>query len=489
MRTSNPFKVFLAFIISLFVENLNAQTIHIIPNPPGLLACDSARFNYPIIFNNKLYIDGESFVSIPYLHIYETPVEYDGNTFTEINVSDRPLSIAMPVILNNKLCYQIADSFYYDFGGHLSAWDGSNAALIPNSTLFVPSFWAVYKNKLYYYSGSAGAVYDGNIAEPSNLTSSNGVFSVYNDKLIYTDSGFINTFDGSVSTTFPNPDTGACEDFETYPDPFIWYRIIYNNKLYFAYNDSATVKLAQFDGSTVSLVSNSDGYRGYGIVSNNILYFQLTNSSSPNSQLAKYDGNTVTVIPNPDSTGSYDLQVFNNRMVSYNNNLYLIYKRASGINQLVKYDGNILTVISNPDAGKGFDGSLFVYDSLLYSSYTDSNGVDELISYDGSNFKFIPTTDGSSINFSHAIVFNSTLYFSTGDHLAYLDEGALATTLLNFSAQLQNNNAVLTWKTARQINSNYFNIQRSFDGVHFTTINKLPAAGNNSTKSYTIHRC
>lgn len=63
--------------------------------------------------------------------------------------------------------------------------------------------------------------------------------------------------------------------------------------------------------------------------------------------------------------------------------------------------------------------------------------------------------------------------------------GALPVTLLDFSAQLENNNAVLNWQTALEENSNYFNVQRSKDGIVFSDIGMLRAAGNsNIEKEY-----
>lgn len=64
--------------------------------------------------------------------------------------------------------------------------------------------------------------------------------------------------------------------------------------------------------------------------------------------------------------------------------------------------------------------------------------------------------------------------------------GVLATKLLNFTAHLQNKNAELSWQTASEINTSYFNIQRSTDGVNFTTVGKMYASGNsNSIHNYT----
>ncbi len=54
-----------------------------------------------------------------------------------------------------------------------------------------------------------------------------------------------------------------------------------------------------------------------------------------------------------------------------------------------------------------------------------------------------------------------------------------------FTAELINENSLLHWQTETELNSSYFNIQRSIDGTNFTTIGKVNASGNsNSSKTY-----
>ncbi len=479
----NLFKVLILLIINSGIQTLSAQTVHVVPNPPNRLASDDLAFNYPVIFNNKLYIDTDSLNGVK---LNCNLAEYDGDTLRVIPnpTSKNCYNLTMPVIFDNKICYQYNDSGLNSIG-HLAVFDGNSFTEIANSNLYTPSFWTVYGNKLYYFNGGNDGVYDGNTAHADTITSTDDIFSVYNNYLLSSDGMHLHAFNGISSITYSNPNNGACENFAANnQQPYKLYRTIYDNKLYLEYSDSTT-ELAQFDGTNLSIVPGSNGYYGFGIISNNNLYFQILRGTALHSQLAKYDGTNVTLIPNPDSTGQYVLNYFNAAMTSYNNNLYLIYKSASNINQLVRYDGNTLTVIPNPDGGYGFSGSLFVYNNLLYSSYIKADGSGELVSYDGTNLKFIPTQDGSNVTFLHPIVFNNKFYFSTDNNLAYLDESTLALTLSKFNAQLNNNNVNLNWQTALETNTKYFNIQRSIDGIHFSTISTKAAAGNStSTKKY-----
>ena len=52
--------------------------------------------------------------------------------------------------------------------------------------------------------------------------------------------------------------------------------------------------------------------------------------------------------------------------------------------------------------------------------------------------------------------------------------------LLSFNAELNNNIVDLTWVTATEYNSDYFTIERSYDGIHFTELMKVKAAGNST---------
>ena len=80
---------------------------------------------------------------------------------------------------------------------------------------------------------------------------------------------------------------------------------------------------------------------------------------------------------------------------------------------------------------------------------------------------------------TNSIATKLTLYSDT------VDAAVLAASLLSFTAIKQPASVLLNWQTASEINTNYFNIQRSSDGIHFIIINKLMAEGNsNSIKNY-----
>lgn len=64
---------------------------------------------------------------------------------------------------------------------------------------------------------------------------------------------------------------------------------------------------------------------------------------------------------------------------------------------------------------------------------------------------------------------------------AFTGSGGLPVQLISFEAKLENKNVLCTWSTASEINNNYFEVQRSIDGSHFTSIGKVKGNGNTNT--------
>jgi hypothetical protein len=58
--------------------------------------------------------------------------------------------------------------------------------------------------------------------------------------------------------------------------------------------------------------------------------------------------------------------------------------------------------------------------------------------------------------------------------------GGLPIELLSFTAQVKDAEVHLNWATASEINNDYFNVERSTDGIYFTSISKINGAGNSA---------
>ena len=64
------------------------------------------------------------------------------------------------------------------------------------------------------------------------------------------------------------------------------------------------------------------------------------------------------------------------------------------------------------------------------------------------------------------------------------DGTVLPIELLSFTAKKNKNEVLVSWKTATEIHNDYFTIERSFDGHHFSPIARLAGAGNSSQPQY-----
>ncbi len=68
----------------------------------------------------------------------------------------------------------------------------------------------------------------------------------------------------------------------------------------------------------------------------------------------------------------------------------------------------------------------------------------------------------------------------TAAEIGGLSGGALPVKLTSFTASLKNNTAYLKWATRYEQNSSHYNIQRSTDGMNFTDVARVAAAGNSN---------
>ncbi len=89
---------------------------------------------------------------------------------------------------------------------------------------------------------------------------------------------------------------------------------------------------------------------------------------------------------------------------------------------------------------------------------------------------------GSSVNTStNTVQFESLNGFSV---FALSDNtSALPVSLIEFTAQIDNDNVLLKWSSAREINSSHYNIMRSFNGSDYEKIGVESSAGNSTNIS------
>ncbi len=96
------------------------------------------------------------------------------------------------------------------------------------------------------------------------------------------------------------------------------------------------------------------------------------------------------------------------------------------------------------------------------------------------DWQSVGTHDNSTQSVSGGTVtaVRSALSLSSDYGIGFPTSGiALPLELLSFNAELNKNVVDLTWATASEQNSDYFTIERSHDGIHFTELMKVKAAG------------
>jgi hypothetical protein len=140
----------------------------------------------------------------------------------------------------------------------------------------------------------------------------------------------------------------------------------------------------------------------------------------------------------------------------------------SGIDSIGNWTGDFYEASTNP--------------MTLAVGFTNSDRPLRMWAADLSTFGINATNAADVENFSIRLNGNSDVAFiayNTGIGVI------LPVTYTYFNARKVNNDAVLSWETATEINSDYFEIQTSADGKSFTALGRLKAAGNSSTpKSY-----
>lgn len=143
------------------------------------------------------------------------------------------------------------------------------------------------------------------------------------------------------------------------------------------------------------------------------------------------------------------------------------------------YAARVYQFTNNTDP---FTGSVQIY----YNDGAELNGIPEgslaLNVNNGTSWIFYPTAtrDGSN-NF----IFTDGLNAVTLNELTLSDlSDPLPLIWLSFTATKQNKTALLKWITAQERNTRNFTVQHSSDGINWTAIVTLPAAGNSSSTSY-----
>lgn len=382
--------------------------------------------------------------------------------------------------VSNLLYFSKADAN----GNELWKYDGSTAAMVkninPGGLNSFPVSLAAFNNQLYFFAN------DG--TNGNELWKSDG------------------TDAGTQLVADINPGTAGSG---TYTD-----MAVAGNTLYFFAVINNVLSLQKSNGTTAGTTQvkafTSDDEAGKLFVFNNELYFIKKNvsGSQVNEELWKTDGTEAgtvllkEILPYTNNDPNYvqNISFFIHNGAFY---FYVDVENLFGETQqlsLWKSNGTpagtaAITTYQFPvDAGQVMEDNanyIAAYDNnqLLFVFGSDAEGV-EIWKTDGTVAGTSLVNDlhpGSEGSNPYGLVnFNNAVYFSANDgsdlnELWKIDMGSVVPLkLLSFTAHKQNTTVQLQWKTANEINSSHFEIERSADGRRFGKIGFVQAAGTNS---------
>lgn len=115
----------------------------------------------------------------------------------------------------------------------------------------------------------------------------------------------------------------------------------------------------------------------------------------------------------------------------------------------------------------------------------------------GASIISLGSSSADKLEIGGVVKFNGTETIVTGPILATattgvsptgfrsVGTGTLPVKLIGFNVARQQNNLIIEWSTAQEFNSDYFEVQRSDNGINWTSIATVNAAGNStSVKKY-----
>jgi len=97
-----------------------------------------------------------------------------------------------------------------------------------------------------------------------------------------------------------------------------------------------------------------------------------------------------------------------------------------------------------------------------------------------------PTTATISASTTYTITITDACGITATQSIAITMGGCLPIQLLNFNAQYNTTANVtnLNWATASESNNNYFTVERTLDGINYTTVDSVKGAGNSTQTLY-----
>jgi len=233
-------------------------------------------------------------------------------------------------------------------------------------------------------------------------------------------------------------------------------------------------------GTPVQTVLNSSKQEYLGPNADVYFYDQSTNkllARISNSTAFDYGCTQVFIDRNTTSAGSNSVAFWNNTPANYllSKTLKVVptTNNPSGSYQISLYYTQAEINAWQTATGQSISNAQVVKVASQISDVTPANPS-------GGGTVTIATPAVTSLGTNTVLTASFTNGFS-GFGAGVAGSAALPVRLLDFAGRLIGNSVLLEWSTSSEINSQYFDIERSADGIVFNKIGTVNAAGNSST--------
>lgn len=255
----------------------------------------------------------------------------------------------------------------------------------------------------------------------------------------------------------------------------IWSRITFGNGLFVAVAQNGTNRvMTSTDGIT---------WTARTAVANN--WFGVTFGN--NTFVAVSVDGTSRVMTSPDGiTWTARTAAENNawRYVTFANGLFVAVA-SDGTNQVMTSPDGITWTARTAAQNNNWLSITFGNGLFVAVSQGSTNGV--MTSPDGINWttRVTPVSNWSEITYNNFLFVAVSVSLGTDDNIMTSGTfGVLPLKFTNFTVQNNQNNAVLTWSTTNEINTQRFEVQRSTNGSNFSSIGTLPTQNTSGNHQY-----
>ncbi|MEI9958995.1 MAG: T9SS type A sorting domain-containing protein [Ferruginibacter sp.] len=304
--------------------------------------------------------------------------------------------------------------------------------------------------------------------------------------VVYGNNQFVavaNSAASATSSVMTSPD-GITWTARTAPIK-LWSSVTYGNGMYVAVGYAADALMTSPDGVNWTLRTTPTGGQlwisvtyGNGLFVA-VAYGDAASGSSTQRVMTSPDGiNWTTRTP-----AAANVWIG----VTYGNGLFVaVAKSGSGNRVMTSSDGINWTSRTSPADN---DWSSVVYgDNQFVAVANSGTGNRVMTSPDGINWTIGTSASDnpwSSVTYANGKYVAVSSVSSTGKRVMVSGTfSVLPVKLLSFTGNASNGSNQLQWATANESNNKQFDIERSSDGINFTAIGTVVAAGNSSTTKY-----